>query len=133
MRPVPVAALFGALRRSSATVIGLALAALLCAQAALAFYSCPRLTSTVAAADPMPCHEMDPASPALCKAFVQGEAQALDGKRPAIDFSGALAPLQAALPPVMALAARPVRRAAGRAPLRGRAPPLWITFGRRRD
>lgn len=124
--------LFTALRRSRAGVVALALAALLCAQAALAFYRCPQLTtSSAAAAQRTPCEQMDRESPALCKAFVQGDAQGLDGKRSAID-SAAAAPLGAALLLSFALPlqTRPVLR---RAPLRTRPPPLWITFGRHRD
>jgi hypothetical protein len=131
MKRRPRHRLFAALRRSRASVILLALAALLCAQTALAFYRCPQLTRSALAATPMPCEQMDRESPALCKAFVQGDAQGLDGKRSPIDFAAA-APqwaallLSFALPPQM----RPNVR---RAPLRTRPPPLWITFGRHRD
>jgi hypothetical protein len=121
----------GALRRSRASVILLALAALLCAQTALAFYRCPQLTNSAATLEKMPCEDMDPASPALCKAYVHGDAQGLDGKRLALDFA-AVAPLAVALRlslPRPSLA----RPAARRAPLRTRPPPLWITFGRHRD
>jgi hypothetical protein len=124
--------LFTALRRSRASVVLLALAALLCAQTALAFYRCPQLTaSNATAADRTPCEQMDRESPALCKAFVQGDAQGLDGKRPAVDVAAA-APLWAALLLSFALPlqTRPVVR---RAPLRTRPPPLWITLGRHRD
>ena len=124
--------LFAALRRSRASVVLLALAALLCAQAALAFYRCPQLTTTSAAAvDRTPCEQMDRESPALCKAFVQGDAQGLDGKRSAIDFAAA-APLWAALLLSFALPLQ-TRAVMRRAPLRTRPPPLWITFGRHRD
>jgi hypothetical protein len=124
--------LFCALRRSRASVILLALAALLFAQTALAFYRCPQLTSSAAAVEQMPCEDMDPASPALCKAFVQGDAQGLDGKRLAIDFA-AVAPLLSALPLWIELPPPRARVSARSAPLRTRAPPLWITFGRYRD
>jgi hypothetical protein len=123
---------FSALRRSRARVILLALAALLCAQAALAFYRCPQLTNSAVAVEKMPCEDMDPASPALCKAFVQGDGQGLDGKRLAIDFA-AVAPLSSALLPWIDLPAPRVRVAVRRAPLRTRPPPFWITFGRHRD
>jgi hypothetical protein len=123
---------FAALRRSRVGVVVLALAALLCAQTALAFYRCPQLTtSSVAASDRTPCEQMDLASPALCKAFVQGDAQGLAGKRAALDFAAA-APLGAAMRLSFALPPR-TRPAARRAPLRTRPPPLWITFGRHRD
>ncbi len=123
--------LFAALRRSRASVVLLALAALLCAQAALAFYRCPQLTSSAAASAQTPCEQMDRESPALCKAFVQGDAQGLDGKRSAIDFAAAV-PLQAALLRSFPLPPQ-TRPAVRRAPLRTRPPPLWITFGRHRD
>ena len=123
---------FCALRRSRASVILLALAALLCAQTALAFYRCPQLTNSAAAVEKMPCEDMDPASPALCKAFVQGDGQGLDGKRHAIDVA-AVAPLLSALLLWFNLPTPRVRVAARRAPLRTRPPPLWITFGRYRD
>jgi hypothetical protein len=123
---------FCALRRSRASVILLALAALLCAQTALAFYRCPQLMNSAAAAEKMPCEDMDPASPALCKAFVQGDAQGLDGKRSAIDFAAVAPPLSALLLSFYVPTPR-VRVAARRAPLRTRPPPLWITFGRHRD
>jgi hypothetical protein len=123
---------FCALRRSRATVILLALAALLCAQTALAFYRCPQLTNSAAAVEKMPCEDMDPASPALCKAFVQGDGQGLDGKRLAIDFT-TVAPLLSVLLLWIDLPTPRVRVAARRAPLRTRPPPLWITFGRYRD
>ncbi len=126
-RPTP----FTALRRSRVGVVVLALAALLCAQAALAFYRCPQLASSAAATARTPCEQMDLASPALCKAFVQGDAQGLDGKRAAFDFAAA-APLVAV--PRLSFARPPLARvAARRAPLRTRPPPLWITFGRLRD
>ena len=121
-----------ALRRSRVSVILLALAALLCAQTALAFYRCPQLTSSAAAVEKMPCENRDPASPALCKAFVQGDAQGLDGKRLAIDFA-AVAPLLGALLLALPLPTQRVRVAVRQAPLRTRPPPLWITFGRCRD
>jgi hypothetical protein len=123
---------FCALRRSRASVILLALAALLCAQTALAFYRCPQLMSSAAAVEKMPCEDMDAASPALCKAFVQGDAQGLDGKRSAIDFA-AVAPLLSALLLSFYVPTPHVRVASRRAPLRTRPPPLWITFGRHRD
>jgi hypothetical protein len=124
--------IFAALRRSRGGVVLLALAALLCAQSALAFYRCPQLTvNSAATAERTPCEQMDPASPALCKAFVQGDAQGLDGKRPALDFAAA-APLSAALLLSFALPLPP-RPAGRRGPLRTRPPPLWITFGRHRD
>ena len=123
---------FCALRRSRAGVILLALAALLCAQTALAFYRCPQLMSSATAAQKMPCEDMDPASPALCKAFVQGDAEGLDGKRSAIDFA-AVAPPLGALWLSFVLPTRRVRVAARRAPLRTKPPPLWITFGRHLD
>lgn len=123
---------FCALRRSRASVILLALAALLCAQTALAFYRCPQLMDSAATVEKTPCQDMDPASPALCKAFVQGDGQGLDGKRLAIDFA-AVAPLSSALLLAFYLPARRVRVAARRAPLRTRPPPLWIMFGRHRD
>jgi hypothetical protein len=122
---------FAALRRSRVGVVVLALAALLCAQTALAFYRCPQLASSAAAAARTPCEQMDLASPALCKAFVQGDAQGLDGKRAALDFAAA-APLGAAMRLSFALPPR-TRPAARRAPLRTRPPPLWIIFGRHRD
>jgi hypothetical protein len=132
MNRTPHHSLFASLRRSRASVVLLALAALLCAQAALAFYRCPQLTAgSAAAADRTPCEQMDRESPALCKAFVQGDAQGLDGKRSAIDFAAA-APLWAALLLSFALPLHP-RPALRRAPLRTRPPPLWITFGRHRD
>ena len=120
-----------ALRRSRASVVLLALAALLCAQAALAFYRCPQLTTSTALAEKTPCEQIDRDSPALCKAFVQGDAQGLDGKRSPIDFAAA-APQWAALLLSFALPFQ-TRPAARRAPLRTRPPPLWITFGRHRD
>lgn len=124
--------LFAELRRSRASVLLLALAALLCAQAALAFYRCPQLTtSSAAAADRTPCEQMDRESPALCKAFVQGDAQGLDGKRSAADLAAA-AQLRAVLLLSFALPLH-TRPAVRRAPLRRRPPPLWITFGRPRD
>jgi hypothetical protein len=123
---------FCALRRSRATVIFLAIAALLCAQTALAFYRCPQLTNSAAAVEKMPCEDMDPASPALCKAFVQGDGQGLDGKRLAIDFA-TVAPLFSVLLLWIDLPTPRVLVAARRAPLRTRPPPLWITFGRYRD
>lgn len=123
---------FCVLRRSRASVILLALAALLCAQTALAFYRCPQLMDSAATVEKTPCQDMDPASPALCKAFVQGDGQGLDGKRLAIDFA-AVAPLSSALLLAFYLPTRRVRVAARRAPLRTRPPPLWITFGRHRD
>ena len=132
MKHAPGHGLFATLRHSRASVAVLALAALLCAQTALAFYRCPQLTTaSAAAADRTPCEQMDRESPALCKAFVQGDAQGLDGKRSAVD-SAAAAPLSAALLLSFALPLqmRPVVR---RAPLRTRPPPLWITFGRQRD
>lgn len=132
MKHAPGHGLFAALRRSRASVVVLALAALLCAQTALAFYRCPQLTTgSAAASDRTPCEQMDRESPALCKAFVQGDAQGLDGKRSAIDFAAA-APLWAALLLSFALPLHP-RPALRRAPLRTRPPPLWITFGRQRD
>jgi hypothetical protein len=132
MRRASGSKLFDALRRSRASVILLALAALLCAQTALAFYRCPQLTNSAVTAEKMPCETMDPASPALCKAFVQGDAQGLDGKRSAIDFAAA-APLLSALLLSFVLPTLRVRVAARHAPLRTRPPPLWITFGRYRD
>jgi hypothetical protein len=124
--------LFTALRRSRAGVVVLALAALLCAQTALAFYRCPQLTaSSAAAVDRTPCEQMDRDSPALCKAFVQGDAQGLDGKRPAVDVAAA-APLWAGLLLSFALPLQ-TRPGVRRAPLRTRPPPLWITLGRHRD
>jgi hypothetical protein len=132
MKRAPVRNLFASLRRSRARVILLALAALLCAQTALAFYRCPQLMNSAAVVEKMPCEDMDPDSPALCKAFVQGDGQGLDGKRSAVDVAAA-APLLAALV-LMLLPPMPlVRVAARRAPLRTRPPPLWITFGRHRD
>jgi hypothetical protein len=132
MKRAPDLDLFAALRRSRASVVLLALAALLCAQAALAFYRCPQLTSSAAAVEKMPCEDMDPASPALCKAFVHGDAQGLDGKRSQIDAAAAAPPL-AALVLMLVPPMRLVRVATRRAPLRTRPPPLWITFGRHRD
>jgi hypothetical protein len=124
--------LLALLRRSRASVVVFALAGLLCAQAALAFYRCPQLTASIAAAsDRTPCEQMDRESPALCKAFVQGDAQGLDGKRSAVDFAAA-APLWPALLLSFALPLQP-RPALRRAPLRTRPPPLWITFGRHLD
>jgi hypothetical protein len=132
MKRAPARTLFAALRRSRASVVLLALAALLCAQTALAFYRCPQLTNSAPAVEKMPCEDMDPASPALCKAFVQGDGQGLDGKRLAIDFA-AVAPLFSVLLLWIDLPTPRVRVAARRAPLRTRPPPLWITFGRYRD
>jgi len=131
MKRNPPHDLFAALRRSGARVVLLALGALLCAQAALAYYRCPQLTSNGATLVRTPCEQMDRESAALCKAFVQGDTQGLDGKRSAIDFAAA-APLWAALLLSFALPVltHPVLR---RAPLRTRPPPLWITFGRCRD
>ena len=132
MKRAPRRDLFTVLRRSRAGVVLVALTALLCAQAALAFYRCPQLTTGSATAlDRTPCEQMDRESPALCKAFVQGDAQGLDGKRPAVDFAAA-APLWAALLLSFALPLQ-TRPAVRRAPLRTRPPPLWITFGRHLD
>ncbi len=132
MKRMPGHELFAALRRSRACGVALALAALLCAQTALAFYRCPQLaTGSAPASDRTPCDQMDRESPALCKAFVQGDAQGLDGKRPAIDFAAA-APLWPALLLSFAVPLQP-RLALRRAPLRTRPPPLWITFGRHLD
>jgi hypothetical protein len=131
MKRAPARTLFAALRRSRASVILLALAALLCAQTALAFYRCPQLTNSAAVVEKTPCEQMDRDSPALCKAFVQGDAQGLDGKRSPIDFAAA-APLWATLLLSFALPFE-TRPAVRRAPLRARPPPLWITFGRHRD
>ena len=132
MSRVSQATVLISLRRSRASVILLALAALLCAQTALAFYRCPQLMNNAAMTEKMPCEDMDRASPALCKAFVQGDGQGLDGKRLAIDFA-AVAPLLGALLLAFVLPTQRLRVAARRAPLRTRPPPLWITFGRHRD
>lgn len=132
MKRTPHHGLFDSLRRSRASVVLLALAALLCAQSALAFYRCPQLTAgSAATADRTPCEQMDRESPALCKAFVQSDAQGLDGKRAAIDFA-ALALLGAA-PGLSFALPLPTRLAVRRAPQRTRPPPLWLTFGRHRD
>lgn len=130
--PISVHAVFAALRRSHLAVVTLALAALLSSQAALALYHCPQLANNVARSAQTPCEQMDPASPALCKAFVHGDGQGLDGKRSAVDFAVAL-PLLAWAALWSALPARRRAYTQRRAPPRARPPPLWITFGRRRD
>ena len=121
------------LRRSRAAIVVVALFAVLCAQTALAFYSCPQLLSSTAPehAEP-PCAEMDTDSPALCKAFVQGDTQGLDGTRAVFDV-GSPALLYASPPmPVVpvGLARAPGVRFERPRP---RPPPLWIWFGRFRD
>jgi hypothetical protein len=124
---------FDALRRSRAAIVALALLGLLFAQAALAFYSCPQLLSGQAQEQPEPpCAEMDMESPALCKAFVQGDTQGLDGPRAALDVSSAA--LVVAVLPVPAVAVA-LARASGTRFERphARPPPLWIWFGRFRD
>jgi hypothetical protein len=75
---------------------------------------------------------MDRESPALCKAFVHGEGQGFDSKRPAIDFAAA-APVHALVLMGLPLPIRRRYNAARRAPLRTRPPPLWIALGRFRD
>ena len=124
---------FVALRRSRAAIVVFSLLGLLFAQTALAFYSCPQLLPDITReeAEP-PCAEMDMESPALCKAFVQGDTQGLDGSRAALDV-GSPALLYTSLP----VPAVPVvwARAPGtrfERPL-ARPPPLWIWFGRFRD
>lgn len=120
---------FDALRRSRAAILVFALLGLLFAQTALAFYSCPQLSSTAHEQATTPCAEMDMASPALCKAFVQGDTQGLDGPRAALDVDSA--GLTGSV--VRALVAPPVRQLAPRARFtlpRARPPPLWIWFGR---
>ena len=124
---------FDTLQRSRAAIVALALLGLLFAQTALAFYSCPHLLSGHAQeqAEP-PCAEMDMDSPALCKAFVQGDTQGLDGPRAAFDV-GSPALLYVRLPaPVVPVA---VAHTPGTRLERPRAqpPPLWIRFGRFRD
>lgn len=132
MKRVPSPNVFGALRRSRTTVVMLALTALLCAQAALAFYQCPQLTSGAPASEELPCAEMDMDSPALCKAFVQGDTQGLDGPRAALDIGSPA--LLYAIPPMPVV---PVTLARAPGPRferpRARPPPLWIWFGRFRD
>jgi hypothetical protein len=120
------------LRRSKARVVMLALAALLCAQAALAFYRCPVLASGARGSAELPCEAMDRESPALCKAFVQGDAQGLEGKRASCDAAPG-APLWAGLLLAFALPAPRGDPRARRAPPRTRPPPLWLTCGRQRD
>jgi len=114
-----------------ARIVLLALAALLGAQVALAFYRCPQLAPPVAAAERMPCHDMDLDAPALCKAFAQGDTQGLDGKRSAID-PAPVALWVATLTLVLPKPAPRLRPTPRHAPLRTRPPPLWITFGRHR-
>jgi len=123
---------FNTLRRSRTWLTMLVLGALLCAQAALAFYRCPQLTAGAAEMVRTPCEQMDMELPALCKAFVQGDAQGLDGKRFALDFGVAAPTLFGTLPPRLRPSARLTWIAHSR-PWRARPPPLWITFGRHRD
>jgi hypothetical protein len=124
---------FDALRRSRAVVVVLALLGLFCAQTALAFYRCPQLSiSTHEQAKP-PCAQMDMESPALCKAFVQGDTPGLDGPRFALDLDSAglvhtgLPVL--VVPAVLERAPRPRFEQ----PRAGPPPLLWIWFGRFRD
>ncbi len=132
MKTPPAIAVFGVLRRSRLGVVVLALSALLCAQAALAFYRCPQLASSAAASAQTPCEQMDRESPALCKAFMQGDRQGFDSKRPAIDFAAA-APVHALVLMGLPLPMRRRHHAGRRAPPRTRPPPLWIALGRFRD
>lgn len=122
---------FAPLRRARRAIVALALLALLAAQAALAAYACPQRSAPARQAQAMPCHEIDPAAPALCKAFVQGESAVADTARPAPDLGGA-ALAYALLPPPGPMVA-PARHAVRHAHARAQPPPLWIVFGRRRD
>ncbi len=121
-----------ALRRSRVVIVVFALLGLLFAQAALAFYSCPQLSSHAQQQPEPPCAEMDMESPALCKAFTQGDTQGLDGPRAALDVSSpALLYVHSPVPVVLVtLAYEPGARFD---PQRARPPPLWICFGRFRD
>lgn len=123
---------FAVLRRSRAAIVAFALLGLLFAQTALAFYRCPQLSSPPHAQATMPCDQMDMTSPALCKAFVQGDTQGLDGPRAALDLDNP--GLAGSVVRVLAVpfAARPVPSERF-APPRARPPPLWIWLGRFRD
>jgi hypothetical protein len=126
-----VSAAFASLRRGRRAIVALALLALLAAQAALASYACPQRGAPARLAQALPCHEIDPAAPALCKAFVQDESAVADHPRPAPDLGGAA--LAYALPAPPAPTGVPAPHAVRRAHARAPPPPLWIVFGRRRD
>ena len=120
---------FDTLRRSRAAIVVFALLGLLFAQTALAFYSCPQLSSAPHEQAETPCAEMDMASPALCKAFVQGDTQGLDGPRAALDVDSA-GPAHSVARALSVAPLRPLARRALFALPCARPPPVWIWFGR---
>ena len=125
---------FATLRRRRSLLGAFAIFVLLAAQLAISAYACPLLESDRRGEAPPPCHQIDPESPVLCKAFLQSDEQSPDGVRGAPDFSAAL-PLGLALdvvaPQLEPLARGAAQQAAAVPP--ATPPPLIVLLGRRRD